>query len=140
MRVSFTIQGEPASKANRRRLVHFHGRTRFVKSTEALAFEAAALLQIPISARVMYAGPVRVTLRLFYRTNRPDLDESIVLDCLQARYAAGGRTRGLLSRPGVIVNDRQVKEKHVYHGIDAAAPRVEVEVEALELGDQEAAA
>ena len=116
VRVSFTIHGEPASKANRRRIVPSpDGHYRTIKSPEALAFEATALLQVPTVARVMYAGPVRVTLHLYYRTERPDLDESIVLDVLQARYSAGGRRAGHVMRRGVYLNDRQVREKHVYH-------------------------
>jgi hypothetical protein len=33
---------------------------------------------------------------------------------------------------GVYRNDRQVREKHVYHAIDRANPRAEIEVEPLE--------
>lgn len=121
MRFSFVIEGEAASKANSRRLVIREGRVRFIKSPEALAFERACILQIPARARVMYAEPVCITLWMFYRNERRDLDESVLLDCLQPR--AGRR--------GVILNDRQVREKHVYHGIDAKRPRVEVLIEAL---------
>jgi hypothetical protein len=129
--VRLTILGEPASKANQRRLVKLRGRLASVKSRKALAYEAAAMVQIPTSARVMYEGPVRVTLRLWYATERPDLDESVVLDVLQARYSRGGRRAGTLARRGVYVNDRQVREKHVYHGVDRANPRAEIEVEPL---------
>ncbi len=131
MRVAFTIYGEPASKANSRRLALTHGRMRVIKSAKALAFESAALLQIPIAARVMYVGPVRVTLHLYYASERSDLDDSLVLDAMQARYASGGLARGYLARAGVIVNDRQVREKHVYHAIDRERPRAEVIVESL---------
>ena len=132
MRVAFTIHGEAASKANSRRFAIRDGKVRFNKSEKAVAFATVALLQIPVSARVMYPGPVRVSLRLFYRTERPDLDESLVLDALQAQFTAGGARFGTLSRRGVIVNDRQVREKHVYHGIDAKYPRCEVIVESME--------
>lgn len=135
MRVAFTIQGEASSKANSRRLVTgAKGRPRFVKSADALAFERSALLQVPIAARVMYAGPVRVTLAMFYRDERRDLDESVVLDVLQARYTAGGKRSGQLVRRGVYVNDRQVREKHVFHAVDAKNPRVEIVVESLDAG------
>jgi hypothetical protein len=125
MRVEFVIVGEPFSKANSRRLVHVAGQVRFVKSAGALDYERGALLQIPVSARLMYAGPVAVTMRLYYA------DESIILDVLQARYSRGGRTKGVLVRAGVYVNDRQVREKHIYHAIDAFAPRAEVEVASI---------
>jgi Holliday junction resolvase RusA-like endonuclease len=132
LRVTFTIQGEAASKANSRRLQWRDGKPRFVKSRDAIRFAADALIQIPMSARVMYDGPVRVTLEIFYRTERRDLDESLVLDALQAQWTKGGRRSGILTRRGVIVNDRQVREKHVFHSIDRANPRVNVVVESLE--------
>lgn len=127
--IAFTILGQPASKANRRQLVRFGARMVSIKSKEALAYERDALLQIPASARVMLTGPVRVTLRIFYASELPDLDESVVLDVLQARFEKGSH---LLVRAGVYLNDRQVREKHVYHGIDRANPRAEIEVEPLE--------
>jgi hypothetical protein len=37
----------------------------------------------------------------------------------------------ILVQAGVYRNDRQVREKHVYHGIDKANPRAEVAVTAL---------
>ena len=71
-----------------------------------------------------------MTLRIFYATQRPDLDESVVLDVLQDRYEKIGGQR-VLVQPGVYRNDRQVREKHVFHAIDRANPRAEVEVESL---------
>jgi Holliday junction resolvase RusA-like endonuclease len=126
--VRLTILGEPASKANSRRLVSFGTRRAVVKSKKALAYEATAAMQIPPAARVMLDGPVRVTMRLFYSTERPDLDESVVLDVLQTKFAKGTRK---VARAGVYVNDRQVREKHVYHAIDRANPRAEIEIESL---------
>lgn len=136
MKVSFTIHGEPASKANQRQLVTFPDgkggkRPALVKSKKAQNYERDALRQIPMSARKRFEGPVRVTLWIFYASERPDLDESIVLDVLQDRYIGKGERRELV-RDGVYRNDRQVREKHVYHGIDRAHPRAEIEVEALE--------
>ena len=62
-------------------------------------------------------GRLRVEVRIWYATERPDLDESVVLDILQ----------GI-----VYANDRQVREKHVYHAIDKANPRAEIIVEPLQ--------
>lgn len=75
---------------------------------------------------------MRVTMRVFYATERPDLDESVILDVLQAKYSpvVKGQTREVIRR-GVYINDRQVREKHVYHGIDKRNPRAEIEVEPL---------
>lgn len=142
--VTFTIHGEPCSKANSRQLVYQGkpGKKRpvFIKSQKALAYETSAMLQIPIHCRAMFEGPVSVTLWIFYLDNRSDLDESLILDVLQARFVGEGKRRKLV-RKGVYLNDRQVREKHVYHGIDKADPRVEIIVQPLinERGDYEKA-
>ena len=131
--VRFTIRGEAASKANSRELglIGPKDDRRVIsrKSDKALAFETDALMQIPVEARRMFVGLVAVALRVFYASMRPDLDESIVLDVLQARFAAKvkGQERRLIRR-GVYVNDRQVWHKRVTRGLDAADPRIEVVV------------
>lgn len=139
-KVALTILGEPASKGNSRELVTMNrfspkaGRMvkmpALIKSEKARDYERDALLQIPPSARARLEGPVRVTLRIFYATERPDLDESVVLDVMQDRYDGSGEQRVLVQR-GVYRNDRQVREKHVYHAIDRANPRAEIEVEPI---------
>jgi Holliday junction resolvase RusA-like endonuclease len=126
--VKFTILGEACSKANSRQIVNFGERPAVIKSKKARDYERDAQRQIPQSARVMFTGPVRVTLRIFYASERPDLDESVVLDVLQAKFAKGTRE---LVRAGVYANDRQVREKHVYHAIDKRNPRAEIEVEEI---------
>jgi Holliday junction resolvase RusA-like endonuclease len=143
--IAFTILGQPVSHKNGYHIVTLgKGPTavpRIVKSKEALAWERDALRQIPPAARQRIEGPVRITLRCFYANERPDLDESLVLDVLQDRFVAlaafgtnGPKQIGKrqLSQAGVYRNDRQVREKHVYHGIDAREPRVEIVVEALQ--------
>lgn len=131
MPIAFRILGSPQSKANSRQIVTIAGRPTPIKSKEALAFERDALRQIPSWARQRLEGPVRVTLRIFYSSERPDLDESIVLDVMQDRYKKVGDVRHLL-QAGVYRNDRQVREKHIYHGIDAQNPRTEVEIEPMQ--------
>lgn len=138
MAIAFTILGQAASKANSRKIADVgppDARRRiFIKSKEALEFERDALRQIPPAARQRIDVPVRVSLRMFYATERPDLDESLVLDILQDRYAPRDKRTGerRLIQAGVIRNDRLVREKHVYHGIDRGNPRVEVEIEPLQ--------
>lgn len=145
VKVSLVIYGEPASKANSRELVTMNRwspkKNRMVKmpasikSDKARDYERNALLQIPPKARVRLEGPVRVTLHIFYETERPDLDESIVLDVMQDRYVRHGEgedAERVLVQKGVYRNDRQVREKHVYWGKDPANPRSEIEVELLE--------
>ncbi|MBC8729416.1 RusA family crossover junction endodeoxyribonuclease [Paraburkholderia sp. UCT2] len=141
--IAFTILGEPAGKANSREIVsrryrddanRIRSRPMSIKSDKARAYERYALRQIPPLCRVQLTGPVRVTLRIFYASERPDLDESVILDVLQNRYArvkANGASVRELVQAGVYRNDRQVREKHVYHGIDRTNPRTEVVVEPL---------
>lgn len=113
--LEFTIFGEPVSKANSRQLVAIRGQTRVIKSRKALQYARDATLQVPAQWPLI-VGPVAITLRMFYASERPDLDESLVLDVLQGR---------------VYVNDRQVREKHIFHAIDRANPRVEVSIRPL---------
>lgn len=132
--ITFTILGEPASKANSRHMAivgpEDNRRLLHVKSEKALKYERDALKQIPPRARLRLEGPIVVTLRIFYASERPDLDESLVLDCLQDRYKGKGEQRVLVQR-GCFRNDRQVREKHVYHAIDRINPRTEITIEAL---------
>jgi Holliday junction resolvase RusA-like endonuclease len=133
--IRLTILGEPASKANQRKIVTFGKRAALIKSEKARNYEKYALPQIPPAARVQLSGPVSVTLRIFYSSERPDLDESVVLDVLQDRYKSFGKgenRRRELIQKGVYKNDRQVREKHVFWGLDKANPRAEIIVEPLE--------
>ena len=124
MIVRCVILGEPASKANSRQLVTISGRPAFIKSKKARDFERSAALQVR-SVTPLIEGPVRATIRIFYASHRPDLDESVVLDVLQGK---------------VYANDRQVREKHVFHSIDKANPRAEITIEPLQAQQQEIAA
>jgi hypothetical protein len=139
--IRLVILGEPASKANSRELATIgrgdNKRTILRKSDKALAYERDALRQIPPAARLRIEEPLRVTLRVWYATERPDLDESLILDCLQDRWVTpksrdGTESPGrLLVQAGVYRNDRQVREKHVYHAIDKRNPRAEIIIESL---------
>lgn len=133
--IAFVILGEPASKANSRKIVAFGKRPASIKSDKARNFEECALPQIPQVARMQITGRVRAVIRIFYASERPDLDESVVLDVLQDRYKTvkvGSLKQRILVQRGVYRNDRQVREKHVYHGVDRKNPRVEVEITSLE--------
>ena len=138
--IAFTILGQPCSKANSRQIVTIGGRPKPIKSKDALAYERDALRQIPPAARRRIDGPVRVTLRMFYASERSDLDESIVLDVLQDRWSSQKKDKetGIVYKPraliqsGVYRNDRQVREKHVFHAIDRTNPRAEIVVEPLQ--------
>jgi Holliday junction resolvase RusA-like endonuclease len=146
MKIEFTVLGEVASMKNSREIVLLGGKPALIKSQKAREYEKTASLQIPPDARQMLTGPVRATLRLYYASERPDLDEALLLDILAAKYK---RTKGKLTKvadgeytygegervmvsKGVYENDRQVREKHVFHAIDHANPRAEIEIEAMQ--------
>lgn len=129
-KVRLVIIGEPASKANSRKLVTIGGRPAFIKSQKARDYERDALMQIPPAAKLMLCGQLRATIRIWYASERPDLDESVILDVLQAKTEGTGKDRKIIRR-GVYLNDRQVREKHVFHGIDRIQPRAEIEIEQI---------
>jgi Holliday junction resolvase RusA-like endonuclease len=111
----WTVYGEPASKANSRRVVNIGGMSRLIKSAKALTYAEVFKSQAkPIAG--LLEGDLRVTMIIHYASRRPDLDESLILDLLQ----------------GVAyLNDRQVKEKHIYWALDKDNPRAEIIVDAL---------
>jgi Holliday junction resolvase RusA-like endonuclease len=143
MKIAFTILGQPFSKANSREIVtrRFKDKTTgeskvrpmSIKSDKAREYERKALLQIPYRAKAMLTGPVRVTIRIWYASERPDLDESVILDVLQAKFETDPRTeQRVMVRAGVYANDRQVREKHIFWGLDRRNPRAEIEVEPMD--------
>ena len=111
--LSQIIFGEPASKANSRRVVHYGGMSRLIKSKKALSYSDVFRQQCGKLPTLM-TGDLRVTLHIFYASRRPDLDESLILDLMQ----------GLIYE-----NDRQVKERHCYWGLDPDNPRSEIIIE-----------
>ena len=120
--VSFVLFGEPASKSNQRRLVYSNGKPRFIKSKKALSYVKAVQLQANALRLPMFEKGVdlSITLRIYYASRRPDLDESVVLDALQNI---------------VYHNDRQIKEKHVYWGLDKVEPRSEISVREIPMAE-----
>ena len=137
--IRLVILGEPASKANSRQIVTFGKgdakRSAVIKSKKARSYEHDALRQIPPLARQRLEGPIKLTAKIYYASERPDLDESVILDVLQDRYSGKGEQR-VLVQAGVYRNDRQVRERHVYHAIDRQNPRAEIEIEPMELQQQ----
>lgn len=89
-----------------------------IKSSKALSYVDMFKRQCVVGERQKILVDVTVTIRIWYASRRPDLDESLILDLLQ----------------GVAYeNDRQVKEKHIYWmGVDKLNPRCEIEVSARE--------
>ena len=135
MDIFFVMKGVAASKANSRQLVMLDDKPASIKSKPARAFEAGALLQIPIECRVQLTCDVAVTLKIYYPNKRSDLDESVVLDVMQNRYKRKFGETFCIQR-GVYENDRQVKEKHVFWYLDRENPRVEVLVRPMVVAEQ----
>ncbi len=135
--IRFTILGQPCSKSNSSQIVKIGERVSIGKSAEAKVYIRNTLKQVPPVARVRLQGPVRVTLRMFYQSERSDLDESQLLDCLQDQWKRDKATaERVLIQPGVYRDDRQVREKHVFHAIDRKNPRTEIEIEPLQAQQQ----
>lgn len=109
------VYGEPASKANSRKFVTIGGRPRIIKSEKALSY-ADAFKQQARPLNPLIEGDVRVSMKIWYASRRPDLDESLILDLMQGVF---------------YLNDRQVKEKHIYWGLDKENPRTEIVVEPM---------
>jgi Holliday junction resolvase RusA-like endonuclease len=117
MKIKFTIHGNLASKANSRRMVISPrtGKPLFIKSMAAIVFCQDFRKQCPMRVKVGLKTPVKLTVTVYYKTRRNDLDVGIVMDCLE--------------REGVIKNDRQVEEIHAFKRWDKDNPRVEIELE-----------
>lgn len=119
--VVFTVFGEPASKANSRRLI-YNSKTRrpmVIKSQKALNYVRDFTKQCPTLSPLL-EGELAVTMTIYYASKRPDLDESILLDAMEGR---------------IYGNDRQVREKHVFHGLDRKNPRADIAVTHRESGN-----
>lgn len=113
--VRLILHGEPASKANSRRLVTIRGQARLIKSQKALDYVAAVKRTYPPLVPLL-EGDLRMVADVYYATRRPDLDVSLILDALE----------GIAYR-----NDRQVREMHLYHHLDRENPRAEITLEEM---------
>lgn len=111
--VTFVIFGEPASKANSRRLVTLGGRPAFIKSAKANSYVTEFVRQCSAQVTEKTDKDVRVEMVIHYASRRPDLDESVILDAMQ----------------GIVYgNDRQVKQREVYWALDRENPRAVIRV------------
>ena len=115
--VTFTVYGEPASKANSRKMVLIKGRPALIKSQKARDYVKTFEQQCPV-LEVPTTEDVVVEMMIYYASRRPDLDESLILDCMQCR---------------VYKNDRQVKQKFIYWGLDKEDPRSIIRVRSCDI-------
>jgi Holliday junction resolvase RusA-like endonuclease len=109
--ITFTILGEPASKSNSRR---WTGKL-LIKSKKALSYSKMFKQQCPVLDPLM-DGDIRITMRIWYASRRPDLDASLIFDLMQ---------------DCIYKNDRAVKEQHLFWGLDKDNPRAEITVEKI---------
>ena len=114
--ITFQILGEPASKANSRKIVKFGNRMASIKSDKARRYWKSAEEQLPRGI-VPTKKDVCVEMVIYYSTRRPDLDESLILDIMQGY---------------IYENDRQVKQKKIYWQLDRDQPRSVIRVYELE--------
>ena len=110
------IYGEPASKANSRKIVMFGKRPAIIKSQKARDYVKNFEKQCH-KLDTLVTDDLVVEITIFYGSRRPDLDESVILDCMQ----------GFIYK-----NDRQVKKKIINWGLDRDNPRSEIKVYLLE--------
>ena len=113
------IIGEPASKANSRRLVAIGGKPRFIKSKKALNYSRDFKKQCP-TRKELFEEDVFVAIKIYYASRRPDLDASLILDLLQDY---------------VYPNDRLVKGQYLEWGLDRKNPRSFIVVTTLDNKD-----
>ena len=109
------IKGEPASKANSRRLVAIGGKPRFIKSKKAINYVKTFKQQCP-TRKKLFTEDVFVAIKIYYASRRSDLDASLILDLLQ-NY--------------IYPNDRLVKGQHIEWGLDRNNPRSIIVVSVL---------
>lgn len=108
--VKLTILGQPYSKSNSRRILFIKGKVRNIKSEKALNYVESAQKQLTV-LKPLLEGELSMTLNIYYSNQRPDMDESLILDILQGY---------------IYLNDRQIRERHCYHFIDRLNPRTEI--------------
>jgi Holliday junction resolvase RusA-like endonuclease len=119
---SFTVLGEPASAKNQRQIVTINHRPAVIKSAKARGYANAVRLQVR-QLHPLLTGDVCLRMDFYYASRRPDLCDDALIDAMQNR---------------IYENDRQIKEKHLYHHIDRLNPRVEVQVFVLAKDDEQA--
>jgi len=91
---------------------------RTIKNAKALRFEQDFMLQVPPEYRnLRLGGPLRANVTVYYPNHRQDLDVALIFDLLQ--------------KSGVIENDRNLIEQHLFRKVSAADPRCEIEIESV---------
>ena len=117
--VSFTVQGEPASKANSRQLVTIKGRPAFIKSAKARRYVIDFKKQCP-KLNQMLEGDLSIEIHIWYASRRPDLDASLIFDAMEGM---------------IYPNDRALKQMHLFWHLDRENSRAEITVQQIILDE-----
>lgn len=112
----YTIYGNLPRKSNSRRLVYSRGKPLFIKSEKALQYEKDFLNQMTHVEPLQ--GPICLKAVVWYSSRRPDLSDELLCD--------------LIEKSGLVDNDRQIFEKHLYKKLDPQNPRVEFSLTPIE--------
>ena len=115
--IRLTIIGEPVGKSSGWKIAWPKGGRPFMVLTQKGRSYKDGVIRQVLPMHSMLVGPLKVTATLYYASERPDLDPSLLLDALQKR---------------IYKNDRQVRELHVIHAIDRKNPRAEVTIEPMQ--------
>tara|TARA_R110000824_G_scaffold203111_1_gene387474 strand:- start:297 stop:617 length:321 start_codon:yes stop_codon:yes gene_type:complete len=91
-----------------------------IKSKKALDYSKMFADQCP-TREELFTEDLIVCMKIFYKTLRPDLDESLVLDLMQGR---------------IYKNDRSIKLKYIEHGLDRESPSTLIVVAPLEMKEE----
>jgi hypothetical protein len=107
------IRGEPTPRARMLDVVIADGTPRLVKSEPARVWQNRAMPQL-LNRRPERPLAVELVLdcRFWSSASRPAIDEALVVDVLE--------------RAAIIAHAGQIREKHVFAGVDRADPRVAV--------------
>ena len=113
----FTILGEPASKANQRRVILVGKHPRVIKSQKAIEYLRSFAAQCPRSNPLLLED-LELEVEIWFASRRPDLDGavSLIMDALQDL---------------VIKNDRQIKVIKAFWNLDRENPRSRIQLRQL---------
>lgn len=125
--ISVVIHGQTFSKSNSRIFTYISGKPRLIKKKEVQDFVNTSLLQLKSQLRnhTTFEGKVIFEANIYYRSNRSDLDESLLMDIVEQKK---DKKTGIILFKGIYKNDRQIVEKHIYKHIDKNNPRAEITV------------
>lgn len=116
--VRLTIMGQVYSMKNSK--IPRRNGPGMLKHPKARQFERDFLMQVRPEHRKELGSkkrPLRVAVRVFYPSNRQDLDAELIMDLLQ--------------KSQIILNDRYIVEKHLFRELDKRNPRCEICVEEI---------